>query len=186
MAKSPTRPPTRDSISPTAGCRGWTVPCGRDSRLGTPITQPNPKPRDAKPRAMGTRYGQNRFRRPEIPAWFRLCTRHEKDHGGAHVAVAVEILDGANVVAVLQHVGGKGMRRVRGVTGFGGIRILACKGLRRSKGALVAQVVAGVAARMLLQVVLMVALGRIESRGRLDLRDHLGRPLAGIVDLGLH
>jgi len=50
----------------------------------------------------------------------------------------------------------------------------------------VAQVVTGVAAGVLLQIVLMVPFCRIESGSRNNLGDHLGRPLTRAIHLGLH
>jgi len=51
---------------------------------------------------------------------------------------------------------------------------------------LVAQVVTSVAIRVLLEIVLVVPLCRIERDRWNDLSDHLGRPLARAIHLGLH
>ena len=40
------------------------------------------------------------------------------DHGRAHIAMAEQLLDGADVVAVFQHVGSEGMPHGVGVTGL--------------------------------------------------------------------
>jgi len=40
------------------------------------------------------------------------------DHGGAHILVAEQFLDGADVVAILEEVGGKRMAEGVGTDGF--------------------------------------------------------------------
>jgi hypothetical protein len=50
-----------------------TAPCGQDSFLAASIIQSNRQPRDARPRAMRTRYEQDQVLGSETPAWFWLC-----------------------------------------------------------------------------------------------------------------
>jgi hypothetical protein len=95
---------------------GWAFPCELQGRAGGEISIERGGSYPAGPRSAD----QARRSNTEVVqgAWNALAALLQDvgvDHGGGHIVVPEQLLNGADVGAALQQVGGKGMTKTFGI-----------------------------------------------------------------------